>query len=94
MIIETREVLARYGLSESEVPVVPADDANFVDQISAILDAPPGDYTIAPPPTPTEPTNHVVPQNVAGVPYPSAVDILAADGDRHRRRRPRRGCRQ
>ena len=80
VIIETRELLAGYGIADPEVPVVQSDDPGFVPAVAAILDGEPAGYTVAAPPPPAEGADQVVPASMLGVPYPDAIDILTADG--------------
>jgi hypothetical protein len=78
--VETRELLAGYGIADPEVPVVQSDDPGFVPAVAAILDGDPAGYTVAAPPPPVEGAAQIVPQNMLGVPYPDAVRILTDDG--------------
>ncbi len=80
VIMETRELLASYGIADPEVPVVQSDDPGFVPAVAAILDGDPAGYTVAAPPPPEPGAEQVVPDYLVGVPYPDAVRILTDDG--------------
>jgi hypothetical protein len=80
VIMETRELLASYGIADPEVPVVQSDDPGFVPAVAALLDGDPAGYTVAAPPPPEPGAEQVVPDYLVGVPYPDAVRILTDAG--------------
>ena len=80
--LETTELLDAFGVAGPEVSVVYADDADFADQVAALLSTPPADFAVVTPPTmpPIDEPATVNVDQVRGVPYLEAVDILVNQG--------------
>ena len=80
--LETTELLDAFGVAGPEVSVAYADDADFADQVAALLSTPPADFAVVTPPTmpPIDEPAKVNVDQVRGVPYLEAVDILINQG--------------
>jgi hypothetical protein len=80
--LETTELLGVYGINGPDVAVVLADDPDFVDQVALLLESPATDYVVATPPTmpPIDESATVNVEQVRGVPYPDALNILTEQG--------------